>query len=162
MTERLKKLGMSFVYAFRGIAFTVRHERNMRIHIIATIYVLYFSTYYELTKSELILLVMTCMLVMAFEMLNTAIEVVIDKVSPNYSPLAKIGKDVAAGAVFLSAVMAVIVGLILFGDVERICFILQHIFTNLNSIAILFASMTVSFLFIRSARKRKVKGKTIK
>ena len=53
------------------------------------------------------------------EMVNTAIEVVIDKVSPQYSALAKVGKDVAAGAVFVSALAAVIVGITLFWDLER-------------------------------------------
>lgn len=60
-------------------------------------------------------------------MMNTAIEVVIDKVSPGYSALAKVGKDVAAGAVFVTAVAAVIIGVILFWDIEKFKIIFEFL-----------------------------------
>lgn len=92
----------------------------MRIHIVATMCVLYLSQFYNFTKEQFILLIITCVTVISAEMMNTAIEVVIDKVSPGYSALAKVGKDVAAGAVFVTAVAAVIIGVILFWDIENL------------------------------------------
>ena len=86
----------SFKCAFKGIAFVMRHERNMRIHLVAALYIAFFSAFYSFSKSEIILLVITCALVMIFEVLNTSIEVIVDKVSPKYSPLAKVAKDAAA------------------------------------------------------------------
>ena len=99
-----KRLANSFKYAARGIWFCISHEMNMRIHIVATMCVLYLSQFYNFTKEQFILLIITCVTVISAEMMNTAIEVVIDKVSPGYSALAKVGKDVAAGAVFVTAV----------------------------------------------------------
>lgn len=157
--NKLNNLRMSFVYALRGVAFCIRHERNMRIHLVAVVAVMYLSQFYELSRAEVILLVMTCMLVMAFEMINTAVEVVIDKVSPAYSPLAKVGKDVAAGAVFLSAVMAVIVGLVLFWDIDTFGVIARYFFTDIYNFGMLLGFGTISFLFISSAKKRNIKGK---
>ncbi len=82
-----KRLGNSFKYAAHGIVFCVRHEMNMRIHIVATMCVLYLSQFYNFTKEQFILLIITCVTVISAEMMNTAIEVVIDKVSPGYSAL---------------------------------------------------------------------------
>ena len=100
-----KRLGNSFKYAARGIRFCVSHEMNMRIHIVATMCVLYLSQFYNFTKEQFILLMITCVVVISAEMMNTAIEVVIDKVSPGYSALAKVGKDVAAGVRCLSRLL---------------------------------------------------------
>lgn len=153
------KLIKSFRYAINGMAFCVRHERNMRIHIIAMIYVAYFSQFYELSRSEIILLILICALVMMTEMINTAIEVVIDKVSPQYSPLAKAGKDIAAGAVFLSAITAVIVGIVLFWDLERFALIWQYFISDWSRIVLLVGFSVIAFIFIRSGKKRNIKGK---
>lgn len=100
---------------------------NMRIHIVATMCVLYLSQFYNFTKEQFILLITTCVTVISAEMMNTAIEVVIDKVSPGYSALAKVGKDVAAGAVFVTAVAAVIIGVILFWDIEKFKIIFEFL-----------------------------------
>ena len=116
--NRIKKLGMSFVYAGRGIAYCLRHERNIRIHIVALLYVLFFSQFYNFSKSEYMILILTCSTVVALELINTAIEIVIDKVSPKFSVFAMMGKDVAAGGVLVGAVGAVIVGVILFWDID--------------------------------------------
>ena len=155
----LMKLIKSFRYAINGMVFCVRHERNMRIHIIAMIYVAYFAQFYELSRSEIILLIIVCALVMMTEMINTAIEVVIDKVSPQYSPLAKVGKDVAAGAVFLSAVMAVVVGILLFWDLERFALIWRYFTSDWSQLVLLLGFSVIAFVFIRSGKKRNIKGK---
>ena len=136
----------------------MRHERNMRIHLVAALYIAFFSAFYSFSKSEIILLVITCALVMIFEVLNTSIEVIVDKVSPKYSPLAKVAKDAAAGAVLLSAIMAIIVGVILFFDIEK--FKLIWLFFSEWSNLLLFAGLSaIAVVFIASGKKRNIKGK---
>ena len=158
----MKKFLTGFVHAFRGIGNTILSERNMRVHIVVMLYVFYFSGYYSFSKTDYILLILTCAAVIALEAVNTAIEAVVDKASPEFSKLGKIGKDAAAGAVLIMAIAAVAVGLILFFDFEKLKVIFTDIFTDIRKIAILFASLALSFLFIRGARKQIDKGKTEK
>lgn len=148
----------SFKCAFKGIAFVVQHERNMRIHIVCLLYVAFFSAFYDFTKTEIVLLVITCALVMIFEVLNTSIEVIVDKVSPKYSPLARVAKDAAAGAVLLSAIMAVTVGFILFFDMECIKLILQFLGEPSNLLMFIGFS-AIAVVFVTSGKKRNIKGK---
>ena len=157
--DKLYSLAKSFKYALNGIRFCVRHEKNMRIHIVAALYVLYFSQFYNFTRAEYILLILTCVIVLSLEMLNTAIEVVIDKVSPEYSALAKVGKDVAAGAVFVSALAAVIIGVFLFWDIDTFRIIWEYFTGDIFNLAMLIGISGCAFLFINSAKKRKIKGK---
>ncbi len=158
----MKKFLTGFACAFKGIGSTVLSERNMRIHIVVMLYVFYFSSYYSLSKTEYILLILTCAAVIALETVNTAIEAVVDKASPEYSKLAKISKNAAAGAVLIMAIAAVGIGLILFLDFEVIGYIFTTIFTDIRKIAILFATVALSFLFIRGVKKKKDKGQTEK
>lgn len=148
----------SFKCAFKGIYFVVGHERNMRVHIVAALYVAFFSAFYEFSKGEIALLIITCALVMIFEALNTSIEVLVDKVSPEYSPLAKVAKDVAAGAVLLSALMAVAVGLVLFIDIERIKIIFMF-FSEWSNLLLFVGFTAIALVFINTGKKRNLKGK---
>ena len=132
---------------------------NMRIHIVATMCVLYLSQFYNFTKEQFILLIITCVTVISAEMMNTAIEVVIDKASPGYSALAKVGKDVAAGAVFVTAVAAVIIGVILFWDIEKFKIIFEFFTGDIWNLAMLTAFDCLSYLFIAKGKKRNIKGK---
>jgi len=104
----------SFFYAFSGIYKTVLTERNFRIHILAAIIVTCLGFYFNIKRIDWIILVISIALVMAMEMVNTSIEAIVDLVSPEYHPLAKIAKDVAAGCVLVTAIAAVIVGVLLF------------------------------------------------
>ncbi len=149
----------SFRCAIKGIVFVVQHERNMRIHIVAALYVAFFSAFYDFSRSEIVLLVITCALVMIFEVLNTSIEVIVDKISPKYSPLAKVAKDAAAGAVLLSAIMAVIVGIALFFDIERFKLILLF-FTDWSNTLIFIGFSAIAIVFITSGKRRNLKGKS--
>ena len=156
--NKLFNLKNSFKFAIRGIIFVIGHERNMRIHITAALYVAFFSAFYDFTKSETAVLIITCALVMIFEAINTSIEVIVDKVSPKYSPLAKVAKDVAAGAVLLSAVMAVAVGIVLFFDIERFKLILLF-FSDLSNLLLFLGFSAIALVFISSGKKRNIKGK---
>ena len=152
--NRIKKLGMSFVYAIRGIIYCLRHERNVRIHIVALIYVLFFSSFYEFSKSEYAILVLTCAVVIALELLNTAIEVVIDKVSPKFSVFAMIGKDIAAGGVLIGALGAVVVGVTLFWDIAVFRKIFEYFISDWYKPVILLFSAVLSVLFIGKTKRR--------
>lgn len=104
----------AFKNAFNGIVYCVGHERNMKIHIGATIIVALLSWWFRLDRYELIVLLVTIAIVYITEMMNTVVEVLVDLVSPEFHPLAKIAKDVAAGMVLVSAVFSLLVGYMLF------------------------------------------------
>ena len=86
----------------------------MKLHIIAMVGALSLGWWLEISRDEWMLLFLTIALVLIAEMFNTAIEAVVDLVSPAYHPLAKIAKDVAAGAVVLAALTALAIGYLLF------------------------------------------------
>ncbi|WP_461205591.1 diacylglycerol kinase [Clostridium sp. DL1XJH146] len=116
MKRKVRKLVDSFNYAFEGIIYSVRTQRNMRIHMIATLIVLIGCFFYDLSKLELIAVTFAITLVLICEMINTAVEAAIDATTNYYHPLAKIAKNVAAGAVLIAALNSVFVGFVIFGD----------------------------------------------
>lgn len=155
----LKGVGKSFFCAFRGIVYCVRHERNLRFHLVAAAYVLYFSTFYGFSKAEYAVLALVCAFVIASELMNTALEVMIDKISPRFNVFAMIGKDIAAGAVLVSAIAAVIVGVILFWDIPTFVRIFEFFISGWFPPLFLLVSAVLSLLFIFSAKERGGKPK---
>ncbi|ATD54706.1 diacylglycerol kinase [Clostridium chauvoei] len=113
---KLKKVVESFNYAINGIIDTVRTQRNMKIHLIAALCVLLACFFFDISKVEFLLLAITITLVIAAELINTAIEATIDMSTNYYHPLAKVAKNAAAGGVLVTAINALIVGYIVFGD----------------------------------------------
>ncbi|SHI62859.1 diacylglycerol kinase (ATP) [Clostridium amylolyticum] len=112
----VRKLVDSFNFAIEGILYSVRTQRNMRIHMIAALLVLTACFVYDLNKIELLIITITITMVIVTELINTAIESAIDVTTNYYHPLAKIAKNTAAGAVLVTAINAVLVGYILFWD----------------------------------------------
>src|SRR3712207_368241 len=107
----------SFDHAYRGLIYAVRTQRNMRFHVVAAVLVLVGSLLLGVSKLELAVLVLVIMFVFVTEMFNTALEFAVDLVTKEYHPLAKLSKDVSAGAVLVSSVGAVLIGyLILAGN----------------------------------------------
>ncbi|SHJ80796.1 Diacylglycerol kinase [Caminicella sporogenes DSM 14501] len=106
----------SFKYAIEGIIYTFKTQRNMRIHVVIAFLVIFFSFFLKLSKTEMILMFFTISLVIVAEMINTAIEATIDLITDKYHELAKIAKNVAAGAVLISAVNSMVVAYIIFYD----------------------------------------------
>jgi diacylglycerol kinase (ATP) len=94
----------------------VRTQRNMRFHVVAAVLVLVASLLIGVSKLELAILVLTILIVFVTEMFNTAMEFVVDMVTSEYHPLAKLAKDVSAGAVLVSSVGAVLVGYLILAD----------------------------------------------
>ena len=106
----------SFEHAYRGMISAVRTQRNMRFHVVVAVLVLVASLLVGVSKLELAVLVLTIMLVFVTEMFNTAMEFVVDLATKEYHPLAKLAKDVSAGAVLVSSVGAVLVGYLVLAD----------------------------------------------
>lgn len=104
----------SFKNAFNGIYYGVLKERNMMIHWIIMITVICCGLLFEITIFEWFICIILFALVIGGELFNTAIESVVDICSPDYSELAKIAKDTAAGAVLVFAISSAIIGLIIF------------------------------------------------
>ena len=113
---KIKKTLESFNNAITGIVDTVRTERNMKIHLIAALGVLIASFFFDITKYEFLILVVTITMVITAELINTAIEATIDMTTNYYHPLAKIAKNAAAGGVLIAAINALLVGYIIFWD----------------------------------------------
>ena len=104
----------SFHYAFEGIIYAARTQRNMRLQLLAAALVLAATVFLRLQRPYVIGIVITVAVVLAFELLNTALEAVVDLMTLVHHPLAKIAKDAAAGAVLIVAFAAVIVGYLTF------------------------------------------------
>jgi len=103
----------SFYYAIVGLVSVIKSERNMKIHFSAALAVVVVAFLFNVSRFEWAVLVITIFLVLIAETINTAVEKTVDLVTDTYHPLAKKAKNIAAGAVLLSAVNAVIIALII-------------------------------------------------
>lgn len=99
-----------FRVAVNGIVFTFRTQRHMRFHLYVVLVVILLGIFVNLGLREMLVLLFTISLVLVAEMFNSAIEATVDLISPNYSPLAKFAKDIAAGAVLITTLIALVVG----------------------------------------------------
>lgn len=106
----------SFNNAINGILYSIKNEFHMKIHIFFALIVLILSLIIDVSKYEIMLLIVMITLVIFSELLNTAIEKIVDIVSPNYNEIAKIVKDVSAGAVLVNAIGSICVGYLVFYD----------------------------------------------
>src|SRR6187551_3109641 len=104
----------SFNYAIEGVIHVLRTQRNMRIHFAIAVAVLVIAVAAGVSRVELIVLLLSITFVLVSEMINTAIEGTIDAATTSFDPMAKLAKDIAAGAVLISAVNAVAVGYLVF------------------------------------------------
>jgi len=104
----------TFQHAFSGLGFVIRTQPNARVHILATIAVLITGLWLQIGKQDWLILVLTIALVWMAECFNTALEQLVDLASPDFHPLAGQAKDAAAAAVLITAIAALIVGLLIF------------------------------------------------
>jgi len=104
----------SLQHAISGVVQCILKERNMRIHIVAACIAFTLAWRLNLDRYELLILYLTVAVVLVAEILNTSIEALVDLVSPEFHPLAKLAKDAAAGAVLLAALTSLIIGYVLF------------------------------------------------
>ena len=110
----LKKFFWSFTYPVKGLKYAYRNEQNLAFDIGMALIVVVLGFIFRIEAWEWAVLVLTVGLVLALELINTAIEATVDLVTEEYHPLAKVAKDTSAAAVFVFAIVAVIIGLIIF------------------------------------------------
>jgi diacylglycerol kinase (ATP) len=106
------RLLKSFGFAWAGIAYTWSHEPNFRIEVVVGVLALLLSLWLEVSPIPILIM---AALVLSLEIMNSAVEAIVDLASPDIHPLAKLAKDAAAGAVFLASIIAVLVGVIWMG-----------------------------------------------
>jgi diacylglycerol kinase (ATP) len=114
LRHRPPNLLESFNYAFEGVIHVVRTQRNMRIHFLIAVLVLVAALVFDVSKIELIVLILAIAFVLIAEMINTAVEAAVDVASTSFDPMAKLAKDIAAGAVLIASITAVAVGYLVF------------------------------------------------
>lgn len=151
--KSVKKLLDSFNYSIEGILYAVRTQRNMRIHMIAALVVLTICFFYDISKTELLIILLSITMVITAELINTAIEASIDATTNYYHPLAKIAKNVAAGAVLVTAINALAVGYIIFwSKLVYINFMVINKIKNSNpyTIFIIFIIVIISTLIVKA------------
>ena len=159
--KQIRGILKSFYFAVRGFAFCVINERNMRIHICVAAFALILSRFYSFTKTEYILLFIAVMFVVITEMINTAFETLVNMQVSRFDNFAKIAKDVAAGAVLMSAAFALIIGILLFLDISKIKEMFSYIFARgwLVGLFIAFFAASVAFIFFPGSLVRRKKTK---
>jgi diacylglycerol kinase len=112
---RSRNILESFRFAFTGLWYALRTQRNTRVHLAIAAVVVVLGLCLNLSYVQWAVLTLTIGFVLVSEMLNTVAETLVDLVSPGYHPLAKVVKDVTAGAVLLTAIISVVVGLLILG-----------------------------------------------
>lgn len=141
-----------FYYAGRGIVLAAR-ERNFRFHLCAMAFVIFFAVkFYDLSRGEWAALLLTCGAVLSLEAVNTAIERLCDKLSPEQDPKIGAVKDIAAGAVLISAIIAAAVGVCLFWDLDRFREIAAF-FSNPARLTVLAAAVAAAWCLVFFPKK---------
>ena len=110
----IKKFINSFTYPIKGLKYAYRNEQNLAVDVSIAIIVLVLGFVFKINPMEWALLSLTIGLVISCELINTAIEAIVDLVTEDYHPLAKVAKDTSAAAVFVFAIVSIIVGIIIF------------------------------------------------
>ncbi|GLV56971.1 diacylglycerol kinase [Dictyobacter sp. S3.2.2.5] len=113
--NELSKFIAGFGFAFQGLWYAIRTQRNIRVHLTMAVLAILLGVLLHISSIEFALVFIAISGVFIAEMINTAIELCIDLASPNYHPLAKIAKDVAAGAVLVNAILSIIIALFIYG-----------------------------------------------
>lgn len=112
--QKKPPLYKSFGFAFEGIFAVVKKERNMQIHCCMMLLVILAGLFFQISAVEWCICFVLFGLIMSLELVNTAVESVVDLVTEERRPLAKLAKDAAAGAVLIASIMAAVAGLIIF------------------------------------------------
>ena len=105
----------SFHFAFQGIGYALRTQRNARVHVVVACLVIAAGIYFRISAVEWAILALTIGFVFSAEMINTVAELAVDLLTQHYHLMAKVAKDVGAGAVLVAAIAAVGVGVAIFG-----------------------------------------------
>jgi len=146
--NQLFKFFKGFKFAFSGIAHCIVNERNFRFHLAVCLFILIFKRFYNFSNIQNVLLFITIALVLSAEAINSAIEAVVDLVSPQYSKLAKIAKDTAASAVLINALISIVVGYYLFWDLSVFNNIFCYFTGNILRLTIIILIFVLAYYFV--------------
>ena len=149
-----RSLRRSFGDALRGVWDAVKSERNMRIHLAACGYVLFFAWRLELSRGEVACLLLAIGMVLGAELFNTSVEKLCDFTEKHRNPHIRVVKDMAAGAVFLCAVFAALVGIVIFARPEFWQLLYEMAATPLY-LVLLLISAVAALVFINVNKLRK-------
>ncbi len=138
----------SFKVAFQGIWYTIKSESHMRFHMVAGLYVILFSFFYNLSKVQWAIVILLIASVMVAEVFNTCLEQLCNLNTDSYDPIAKIAKDIAAGAVLILSFAAAAVGFLFYFNLEIIGNILSYFLCNPLMLVLFVISFAVAVLFI--------------
>ncbi len=153
----------SFNFAIEGIIHVLRTQRNMRIHFAVAVAVLVAALAFDLSRIELIALLLAIAFVLIAEMINTAIEAAVDVASTSFDPMAKLAKDIGAGAVLIAAINAIAVGYLVFSgqvadESSRLLDRLSEAPAELTLIALVLTTALVIALKALSGRGSPLRG----
>lgn len=149
--DKIMWLLRSFKYAFCGIWTAIKNERNMRIHIVCMIYmysILGLTDWFVLSRQDWALIFLANAAVVMGELINTAVESVVDLVTSEKKPLAKVAKDTAAGAVLVGAVFAVCVGISVLGQKEAFIKMFEYFSSHIAMLVIFIISFAAACVFM--------------
>ena len=153
------KLINSFRFALRGVLSGIKNETNFRIHTVAALSVIIFSFIYGIDAPRAAVLTLTICLVMVAELINTAVEAMVDIISPQKNKFAQIAKDSAAGAVLILAIGAVIIAVLTFSDVQSLLKVWLFIKNNII-LTVIYILLCAFYIFYRKdTHKRKDNSK---
>lgn len=150
-----------FKYAARGVVYCIKNERNMRFHCVVALYLFLFLPFFELTRTQYAVLFITVAGVMSLEIINTAVETVINRLCASYDQMARIAKDAAAGAVLVGAAASVAVGTFLLWQPSAFAEIYSFFSGNLPAFAVLILSLVFFAVFVFQG-PRGIKNKIIR
>ena len=147
----MKSLIKSFGYAFEGIFTAITKERNMRIHIVCMIYLFFFLfafDFFEITRTQVAILFVACGLVIGAELINTAIEAIIDSQGEEHTKHGKIAKDCAAGAVLIFTIFSVLCGVAIMYQPKAFELLFAYFIENPIAIVLFAISVIIFTIFI--------------
>lgn len=147
----MKELIKSFGYAFQGVFTAITKERNMRIHIVCMIYMFFFLfafDFFEITRTQTAILFVACGLVIGAELINTAIEAVVDMHGEEHTKYGKIAKDCAAGAVLIFAIFSVLCGIAIMYQPTAFALLFEYFIANPVAIVLFIVSVIIFTIFI--------------
>ncbi len=142
----------SFVYAFKGVAFGILNERNMRVHFTCLAYMAFFLLrydFFQVSRTQAAILAVAASIVIVAEYINTAVERAVDTASKGeISENARIAKDTAAGAVLIAALFSVTVGVIILWQPDAFRSLLAYYAANPISLVLFLISFAVAVIFM--------------
>ena len=153
----MKNLIKSFGYAFKGIAACICKERNLRIHLCFLAYMFGFLTvhdFFEVSKTQFAILIAMSVAVISLELVNTGIESAVDLATKGeIHSIAKLAKDAAAGAVLVSAIGAVAIGLVILYQPAAFAAMCEYYKVHIPELAVLIVTVALSLVFVFTGPK---------